>query len=97
MNLSQKKMCTEEKIGYVLRFIPEDAPEPHTVVVGYEVECIEFEFQEKIAYRNKIIKEGNTIVGMSRETAIPDLLTRNDVIIRYNPMKPNKAYLDDNA
>ena len=97
MNLSQKKLCTEEKIGYVNRFIPEDAPEPHTVVVGYEVECVEYEFQEKIAYRTKVIKDGNTIVGIEKTTAIPDLLISNEVVIRYNPDKPHKAYLPENA
>ena len=97
MNLSQKKKCTEEKIGYVNRFIPEDASEPHTVVVGYEVECVEYEFQEKIAYKTMVVKEGNAIVGIEKVTAIPDLLTSNEVIIRYNPDKPNKAYLPENA
>ena len=96
LNISQIKMCTEEARGYIDKIIEDPKTDKVKIEVTYEVEGVEFKITEKVAHRLEIVHCGNEVLGTKKIPLLGELKQGKEVLVKYNPEKPDKAYLPQN-
>ena len=94
---SQKKMCTKTARGYIEEVSNDLDKDKIKVKVAYEVEGVSFMVEEYVDHKIEIVKDGNTILGTKKVPVIGELEIGKELEIKYNPQKPNKAYIKGNT
>ena len=96
MNISQIKLCTETARGYIEKILTDPKSEKVKITVSYEVEGVEFKITETVANKLEIVHDKNMVVGTRKVPLLGELHEGKEVAVKYNPDKPDKAYLPKN-
>ena len=94
---SQKKMCTNTARGYIEEITNDLDKDKIKIKVSYEVEGVGFVIEEYVDHKIEIVKDGNQILGTKKVPVIGELEVGQELEIKYNPQKPNKAYINGNT
>lgn len=91
----QKEKCTQETEGKVIK--KRWNGDVWFLTVEYSVDGEKYKLTEQLKYQViKTHKLGKIPVGMSSKVSLGNVSEGDHIRIKYNPIKPKKAYMPDN-
>ena len=92
----QKEKCTQETEGKVIK--KRWNGDGWFLTVEYSVGGEKYKLTEQLKYQViKTHKLGKIPVGMSSKVSLGNVSEGDHIRIKYNPIKPKKAYMPDNS
>lgn len=93
---SKKEKCTHETVGEVIKRRWDG--ETWFLTVQYIVVGRIYHVKEQVRCPiTKVHRAFNASIGITSKTSLENLDVGDPVLVRYDPLKPRKSYLPDNA
>lgn len=92
----RKKKCTEMTTGVVEAIMVKGLDFPTVIDVRYSVQEKEYTVKESLKLKNIPIKVGKLPTGQKKVPVLGPVQVGMSLPIRYNPLKPQKAYIVGN-
>ena len=91
-----KRNCTVETIGRVVKLKSKGISFPTVITVQYEVNGEVFEVRETVKKRYEWIKIGFFPIGQRRIPVMGHTAVGSDASVTYNPDRPEESYITYN-
>lgn len=91
-----RKKCVSSADGIIVKHKRGGADSPGIIWVEYNVNGVVYQKKETVKLKSEKIKAGPVVIGQKKTPRLPKLSVGTSVVVRYNPDKPSKAYIEGN-
>ena len=97
MRKKNRRKCTGEVVGTIVKMDRKSMEMPTMITVEYVVDEVKYTIKESVKLKSKLIKIGFLPIGQVKTPRMGDIAVGGTATVCYNPGQPEKAYIKENV